>query len=546
MNDRTPARGSDAAAGGRAPVRPALVFNVPAAGADITPLLRRRLIIVALLAALTSAFFSMFRLQNPAQWDYFRASDLGRGLLLFEPIMFVTSVALAIAMWRSERWSLRGLRYAETVLIGFFAIYIAWSQLFAWEGSRFALGDSGVLDTFIVRQAVDSMAGRWFAVIVGISMLVPETVRRNAMIVGVLAGSALAVTAGMAATDPLYRPHLGSMLTLMSFWMGVAATITIFGSYKLAELRQQVREALELGQYRLVRRIGEGAMGEVFLAEHRMMKQPCAIKVIRPELAANRTAMHRFEREVKAISQLKHWNTVQIYDYGYAENGTFYFAMEYLDGLTLEALVREHGPLPAGRAIHFLRQVCGALREAHAMQLVHRDIKPANIIVCVRAGQYDVAKLLDFGMVRHVGREAIAETVTNEGAIVGTPAYMSPEQIHSGASLDGRSDIYSVGAVAYFLLTGVPPFHRDSPMQILLAHLHDPPAPLRDTRPDVPRDVEAVVLRCLSKAPGDRFDDVQALERALAECASSHDWTPLTAEAWWKIGRGSRPAVAQL
>jgi tRNA A-37 threonylcarbamoyl transferase component Bud32/membrane protein CcdC involved in cytochrome C biogenesis len=545
MSDRSPERASSAISG-RAGPRPALVFNVPAAGADITPLLRQRLIIVALLATLTSAFFSLFRMQIPAQWEYFQASALGRGLLLFEPIMFVTSVAFAVSMWRYPRWSLRGLRYIESVLIGFFAIYIAWSQLFAWTGSRFALGNATVLDTFIVRQAVDSMAGRWFAVIVGISMLVPETVRRNAMIVGVLACSALAVTMGMAASDPLYRPHLGSMLALMAFWMAVAATIAIFGSYKLAELRQQVSDARKLGQYRLARKIGEGAMGEVFLAEHLMLKQPCAIKLIRPELAANRTAMQRFEREVHAISQLKHWNTVQIYDYGYAEDGTFYFAMEYLDGLTLEALVREHGPLPAGRAIHFLRQVCGALREAHAIQLVHRDIKPANVIVCVRAGQYDVAKLLDFGMVRQVGREAIAETVTNEGAIVGTPAYMSPEQIESSASLDGRSDIYSVGAVAYFLLTGVPPFHRDSPVQILLAHLHDAPVSLRESRPDVPRDLEAVVLRCLGKAPEDRFEDVDALDRALADCVNSRDWTSLAAEAWWKIGRGGRGSAVRL
>ena len=384
------------------------------------------------------------------------------------------------------------------------------------------------------------MAGRWFAVIVGISMLVPETVRRNAMIVGVLACSALAVTMGIAVSDPLYRPHLGSMMSLMAFWMAVGATISIFGSYKLAELRQQVSAAQELGQYRLVRKIGEGAMGEVFLAEHRMLKQPCAIKLIRPELAENRTAMQRFEREVKAISQLKHWNTVQIYDYGYAEDGTFYFAMEYLDGLTLEALVREHGPLPAGRAIHFLRQVCGALREAHAIRLVHRDIKPANVITCVRAGQYDVAKLLDFGMVRQVGREAMAETVTNEGAIVGTPAYMSPEQIASSADLDGRSDVYSVGAVAYFLLTGATPFQRDSPMQVLLAHLHDAPVSLREVRPDVPRDLEAVVLQCLNKAPEARFEDVDALDRALAECVTSRDWTVPAAEAWWKIGRGVR------
>ena len=198
------------------------------------------------------------------------------------------------------------------------------------------------------------------------------------------------------------------MLALMAV-LDVAwrAPSRIFGSYKLAELRQQVDEARELGQYPTDRKIGAGGMGEVYLAEHVMLKQPCAIKLIRPELAANRTAMQRFEREVRAISRLKHWNTVQIYDYGYADDGTFYFAMEYLAGLSRSSSsCRDHGPLPPARAIHFLRQVCAALREAHAMQLVHRDIKPANIIACERGGVFDVAKLLDFGMVRRSGHDA--------------------------------------------------------------------------------------------------------------------------------------------
>ena len=220
-------------------------------------------------------------------------------------------------------------------------------------------------------------------------------------------------------------------------------------------------------------------------------------------------------------------------------------AVEIDDVHPLRAGLRKHFELRARIAVA-RRIIEAALREAHAIQLVHRDIKPANVIVCVRAGQYDVAKLLDFGMVRQVGREAIAETVTNEGAIVGTPAYMSPEQIESSASLDGRSDVYSVGAVAYFLLTGVPPFHRDSPVQILLAHLHDAPVSLRESRPDVPRDLEAVVLRCLGKAPEDRFEDVDALDRALADCVNNRDWTSLAAEAWWKIGRGGRSSAVRL
>jgi len=534
MIDRPSGRHASQPAPSAAPAaRPALVVEHPKTGSDIVPLLRRRLLIVALLAALTSAFFSTFRSRLPGQLEYFRATRLGSGLLVFEAVVFLGSVAFALLLWRGRAPSLRALRAIELTLVSFFAIYIAWSQLFAWTGARFASGTSAVLDSFIVRQAVDSMAGRWVALIVGISTLVPETVRRNAVMVGVLALSAIGVTAYMGASDPLYRPHLAAMLALMAFWMAIASTIAMFGSYKLAELRQQVDEARRLGQYRLIRKIGEGGMGEVFLAEHLMLKQPCAIKLIRPELAANRTAMHRFEREVRAISRLKHWNTVQIYDYGYADDGTFYFAMEYLPGFTLDQLVAQSGPLPPARVIHFLRQICAALREAHAMQLVHRDIKPANVIACVRGGEFDVAKLLDFGMVRQVGRDALADTVTSDGAVVGTPAYMSPEQIHGDQDLDARSDIYSVGAVGYYLLTGAPPFERDTAVKVHVAHVSEAPAPVRERRPDVSADVEAVIMRCLAKAPGDRYASAAQLDEALGRCEAAGRWTAADAEAWW-------------
>ena len=234
-------------------MRPALVLQRQPTASDVEPLLRRRLIIVALLASLTSAFFSTFRSEQPGQWEFFRASALGRGLLVFEGAIFVTGLVFAACLWWRRDWSLRALRVLELVLVGLFAVYIAWSQMFAWSGARFAPGRSPAIDAFSLRLAVDSMAGRWVALIVGISTLVPETWRRNAAIVGVLACSALGVTTFMAFTDQTYRPHMGSMLALMLFWMSVASTIGIFGSYKLAELRQQVDEARKLGQYRLVR-----------------------------------------------------------------------------------------------------------------------------------------------------------------------------------------------------------------------------------------------------------------------------------------------------
>jgi serine/threonine-protein kinase len=330
------------------------------------------------------------------------------------------------------------------------------------------------------------------------------------------------------------------MLALMGFWMSLAGTIGIFGSYKLAELRQQVDAARDLGQYRLVRKIGAGNMGEVHLAEHLLLRQPCAIKLIRPERAADAATLSRFEQEVRATSRLSHWNTVRIYDYGYTDDGTFYYVMEYLAGWTLEDLVRQHGPLPPARAIHLLRQVCAALREAHALGLVHRDIKPANIIVCSSGGVPDVAKLLDFGLVRHTGPRRADALVTTPGQLAGTPAYMSPEQVTAETELDARSDIYSLGAVAYYLATGQPPFVRDTAMRVLMAHIRDPPRSPSLLQAGTPADLEGIILRCLAKAPSERYAEVRHLDRALAECGAAGRWSEEDAADWWR----SQPAAS--
>jgi serine/threonine-protein kinase len=261
------------------------------------------------------------------------------------------------------------------------------------------------------------------------------------------------------------------------------------------------------------------------------------IKTIRPERARDPAALSRFEREVRILATLTHPNTVAVFDYGYTADGTFYYAMEYLPGLDLDALVDEHGPLPAGRAVHLLRQVCGALREAHAAGLIHRDIKPGNVMVCRRGGLPDVAKLLDFGLVQTAEPVAApgpgsAGRLTTEGAVLGTPSFMSPEQA-AGRPLDPRSDVYSLGAMAFFLLTGKPPFERDGVMETIAAHLVEPPRPPRSVNPDVPADLDAVVLRCLAKDPRDRFATVAELDTALRRCAAATEWDESAADAWW-------------
>src|SRR5262249_54789720 len=213
----------------------------------------------------------------------------------------------------------------------------------------------------------------------------------------------------------------------------------------------------------------------------------------------------------------------------------FYYAMEYLPGLTLEQLVKEHGPLPPARAVHFLRQVCGALREAHAIGLIHRDIKPGNVMVCERGGRHDTAKLLDFGLVIPPGKSPGSEKLTQDGAIAGTPAYMSPEQASGQEEIDARSDIYSIGALAYFLLTAQPPFTGRSGVEVLAAHLHESPSPLTTHYPEVPAWLEAVVLKCLAKTPTDRYPNVLSLDAALAENNADRQWTEKNAPEWRKV-----------
>jgi serine/threonine-protein kinase len=259
-------------------------------------------------------------------------------------------------------------------------------------------------------------------------------------------------------------------------------------------------------------------MGEVYLAEHALLRRPCVIKLIRPERAGDPSSLRRFEREVQATATLTNWHTVEIFDYGHAADGTFYYVMEYLPGLNLEQLVRRDGRLPPRRVAHLLRQVCAALREAHAIGLIHRDIKPGNIITGERGGQPDVAKLLDFGLVQAPGIGGDGEKLTQECAIAGTPAYMSPEQAAGKEDLDGRSDIYSLGAVGYFLLTGQPPFVRDTAMQVIAAHLCEPVQSPDRLWPNAPADLQEVILKCLQKDPGWRFPSAADLDQALARC----------------------------
>jgi hypothetical protein len=433
---------------------------------------------------------------------------------------------LAVLLSPRRTTSLSRLRTLEWLALAPVVAYSGW-------GSILSLAHSW--PKIVTEPGANAIAGTnpWGLLAVAYGVLIPNTWRRCAAMVGLilLVGylpSVFAVLIHGIAGRPAFL-----YLATKALWFGIAGAIAVYGSYRIEFLRREALAARKLGQYLLKERLGSGGMGEVYLAEHVLLRRPCAIKLIRPERAGDPANLLRFEREVRTTATLTHPNTVQLFDYGHADDGTFYYVMEYLPGLTLAQLVRRHGPLPAARAIHLLRQVCGALGEAHAVGLIHRDIKPANVIVCQRGGLHDVVKLLDFGLVRiqEVGEDG--ERLTQEGALAGTPAYMSPEQSAGDNDLDARSDTYSVGCLAYFLLTGQPPFAARPALRMLAAHIYEPPAPLSGHCPGVTEQLQAIVLRCLAKDPAERFASAGDLDGALAGCPTADSWTEKEAARWW-------------
>lgn len=342
-------------------------------------------------------------------------------------------------------------------------------------------------------------------------------------------------------------------------------------------LRREVREAQKLGQYTLITKLGEGGMGQVFRARHAMLRRPTAVKLLHPERVGGAEDLARFEREVQLTAQLAHPNVVTVFDYGRTPDGVFYYAMELLEGQNLEDIVGATGPMTASRAVHVLTQVASALAEAHSVGLIHRDIKPANIILCARGSTMDVAKVVDFGLVKHVGGPghtdaAPAAIVANDtkpeeadapissgvlsrtGTVLGTPMYLAPEAMRDPASVDGRADLYALGAVAYFLLTGTTVFGGATVMEACRHHLFTKPEPpsqrLREKYPDstatIPADLEAIVLKLLAKDPENRTQSAAELVAELEACEVARTWSNDDARAWWAHSRkGDAPAEAK-
>jgi serine/threonine-protein kinase len=322
---------------------------------------------------------------------------------------------------------------------------------------------------------------------------------------------------------------------------GVAVVMSAYGSEIIYGLRRKANDAEQLGEYKLGRKIGQGGMGTVYLAHHVLLRRETAVKIVPPE-RVGADALERFEREVQHMSQLTHPNTVAVYDYGSSPDGVFYYAMEYLGGgIDLENLVRKHGPQPSGRVAAILAQACGALYEAHTQGIVHRDIKPANMILCERGGMPDVVKVVDYGLVK----DFTADTGASTQVVLGTPDYIAPEAFTDPANLSPAVDLYAIGCVGYYLLTGKRLFTGKTAMDICIQHVTKAPTPPSQVAAlHIDPALEAIILRCLSKDPAARPASAADLRRDL-RALEMNDWSDAEARGWWQRYRETSQALAR-
>ena len=493
---------------------------------DLLEQVRGRLGLLALLMMVAFALdpllyfggWAAIALNEGAPSDYFR--DLG---FYWGDLAIVATSAILWRVARSRRVSTPTLQLLGLVYQVLICFVIALRTF--WEYYR----DTGILPNLT-----------WAPAVVILFPLVLPAAPRVMVAAAVTAGGMpllalyLLDASGQIKVDAAYYVNaaIGSAIAVGFAYMG---SRVVYG------LGRAVAAARDLGSYHLEEKLGEGGMGEVWRARHRMLARPAAIKLIRPSrLADGRSgvsseAVRRFEREAQVIASLRSPHTVELFDFGMASDGAFFYVMELLDGLDADRLVRTFGPVPAERAVFLLRQMCHSLSEADARGLVHRDIKPANVFLCRYGEEHDFVKLLDFGIVKDTDESMVAGPMaTREDAIHGTPAFIAPEQALGGSELDGRADIYATGCVAYWLLTGELVFTADTAMGLVLHHARTlPAAPSTRTDLPIPAALDRLILSCLAKDPAERPQSARALARCLDEVELPAVWTEDRAGAWW-------------
>ncbi len=474
--------------------------------------------------------FLVFGVVLSAQHERFRALYDGSGFGNLPPILVLTQIVFSIGIFIQTRRKsctprhMIHLGLAYQLFTGFNLGLL--HHLHTWEGFWIYTGWSSVAIWIIV-----------------FAMMVPTS-----------PGRALCAALATALCDPLallFTVHMGAplpsagLMAMLFVPTILAVAAAVASSSVLHRLGRDIERAEDMGSYKLVEPLGHGGMGEVWRAEHNTLARPAAIKLIRPEALAGgsedgATVTRRFEREAQATAQLKSDHAIQLYDFGQQDDGTLYYVMELLEGLDLERYVKRFGAMDPGRVVHILRQCCHSLAEAHTAGLVHRDIKPANIYLCRYGLDVDYVKVLDFGLVKRSFGDPAAGVegtkLTMEGQISGTPAYMAPEVAMGESELDGRTDLYSLGCVAYWLVAGTTVFDAPTPIKMLLLHANEPPQPPSDKPAcELPEGLERLILRCLEKDPAQRPQTALELDEALAQLQREPDclWNRDAAHGWW-------------
>jgi serine/threonine-protein kinase len=492
--------------------------KVPIDSSGEQDFLRERIALYALstLLAAGSFFFAGFAIERIWPPRVGAPATLARPDILFH----LAACSVMLFMWvvaRQRGLSVMALHATDSIgTLSTFALFacMAGSMPAGWRPEMLFLL---ILMTILLYRAA----------------IVPSHPGRTAWISTLSAAPAPILAAVIYARTVSPVVSRGQSVAYAFLWGSLAALLATLVSLVTFRLRRSVARARRLGQYTLGEKLGEGGMGIVYRAEHEMLRRPTAIKLLPPGKAGEES-LKRFEREVRQTARLTNPHTISIYDFGRTPDGLFYYVMEYLDGIDLEDLVKEGGPVAPGRAVRILRQTCAALAEAHGIGLIHRDIKPANIFLCERGGIPDIAKVLDFGLVREIAASSDPR-LTAEDVIHGTPQYLAPETIRNASSIDARSDLYALGAVGYFLLTGTPVFSGKSALEHIHHHLQtEPEAPSKRLGRPVAPKLEAVILSCLQKDPDRRPESAKALAEALRACDDVTPWDERDAQRFWR------------
>lgn len=445
--------------------------------------------------------------------------------------LYALSLGLAVAVLFLRSWSLQSLLLIDHLAISFnilLTLFIA-AVFDVYEIPTFGIALLLIVHATFIPVPVASQVGLaatstlGYPVALGLAYgLIPEV--RQAW-------------TGRAVEHLLQETGPAALTTVMlegTFQLAIVATVSVLITKTLYHLRRSLHRAEKYGEYVIEDQIGQGGMGKVLLARHMLLARPAALKILEMPFGDKDSSIARFEREVKLSATLTHPNTITIYSYGHTRENAFYYAMEYLPGLDLQVLVERFGALSPPRTVFILKQVCGALAEAHAAGIIHRDIKPSNVFLTCRGGLYDFVKVLDFGIAKQIASETTAE-LTKTGMIFGTPHYLAPESIDGTDRLDKRGDLYSLGLVAYWMLVGALPF-KGTLLQIIMQHAKTAPRPPSElSELPIPAQLDDIVMRCLEKDPGERYQSVGELEEAIAAIEFEDPWTHLKAAEWWSL-----------